>query len=182
MNSAKSSDVMSPRGALAVQGMNPLQKIPRGPHARPAVRAHDQPDRYLELLRARTSSTSLSASSRSPASSTDEHQRRQRVCHHRCRYRPCRRPPQHRRRCAIFIIVADGADVILSPRMLDYRHRAHLHHRFRWTITAIGDAIIVGVIVGAAVPRIMRFCQTSCGWEGAMFARAFGTTTSSSSK
>ena len=42
-NSAKPSDFMSPRGAVAillsrVQGTNPLQKTPRGHHARTAVR------------------------------------------------------------------------------------------------------------------------------------------------
>ena len=49
MNSAKSNDFVPPRGAPAMhlscaQGTNPLQKIPRGPHARTAVRAHDQSD------------------------------------------------------------------------------------------------------------------------------------------
>ena len=44
MNSAKSSDFILPRGAPAIllscaQGTNPLQKIPRGPHARTAARA-----------------------------------------------------------------------------------------------------------------------------------------------
>ena len=32
---------------------------------------------------------------------------------------------------AIFIIVADVVDVILSSRTLEYRRRAHLHHRLR---------------------------------------------------
>ena len=49
MNSAKSNDFMSPRGAPAIllscaQGTNPSQKIQRGPHARTAARAHDQSD------------------------------------------------------------------------------------------------------------------------------------------
>ena len=44
MNSAKSNDFMPPRGATATllscaQGTFPLQKIPRGPHARTAARA-----------------------------------------------------------------------------------------------------------------------------------------------
>ena len=30
---------------------------------------------------------------------------------------------------AIFIIVADVADFIMSSRAPEYRHRAHLHHR-----------------------------------------------------
>ena len=54
MNSGKSTDFISPRGAPAIllscaEGTNPLQKIPRGPHARTAARAHDQSDRFLEL-------------------------------------------------------------------------------------------------------------------------------------
>ena len=32
---------------------------------------------------------------------------------------------------AIFIIVADVVDVISSSRALEYRRRAHLHHRLR---------------------------------------------------
>ena len=44
MNSGKSTDFISPRGAPAIllscaEGTNPLQKIPRGPHARTAARA-----------------------------------------------------------------------------------------------------------------------------------------------
>ena len=44
MNSAKPTDFMPPRSALAIllscaHGTNPLQKIPRGPHARTAARA-----------------------------------------------------------------------------------------------------------------------------------------------
>ena len=49
MNSANSTDFILPRGATATllscaQGTNPLQKIPRGPHARTSVRARDQSD------------------------------------------------------------------------------------------------------------------------------------------
>ena len=123
----------------------PCKKYHAG-HMRAPPRAHDQPDSFLELLRARTSSSTLSPSSRSPASSTDGHQRRQRVCHHR--------------RChpravvflnvgavgAIFIIVADVVDVILSSHISEYRCRAQFHPRFMQMIIGIEDAIIVAAI------------------------------------
>ena len=87
-------------------------------------RAHDQSDRYLDILRARISSSSLSASSRSPASSTDGHQYRQRRCHHRRRYPRTVVIPIIAAAVAIFIIVAAVADVILSSPTSEYRHHA----------------------------------------------------------
>ena len=53
MNSGKSTDFMSPRGAPAIllpcaEGTNPLQKYHAG-HMRAPPRAHDQSDRFLEL-------------------------------------------------------------------------------------------------------------------------------------
>ena len=78
---------------------------------------------------------------------------------------------------AIFIIVADVVDVISSSRTTEYPDHAHLHHRLAQTILGIEDAIIDAVIGRAAVPH-HEFCQTSCGWEGVMFARALEMTTS----
>ena len=49
---------------------------------------------------------------------------------------------------AIFITGADVADVILSSRMSEQRHRAYLHQRLMQTIIGIEDAIIDGVIAG----------------------------------
>ena len=126
-------------------------------------RAHDQPDRFLELLRARTSSSTLSPSSRSPASLTDGHQRRHRVCHHR--------------RChpravvflnvgavgAIFILVADVVDVILSSRTCEYRRHALLDHQRTRAILGIEDTIIEAVIGRTAATLIMSFARQVAG-------------------
>ena len=64
---------------------------------------------------------------------------------------------------AIFIIVADVADVILSSRMSEQRHRAYLHQRLMQRIIGIEDAIIDVVIGRAAFPRIMGFAKQVAG-------------------
>ena len=64
---------------------------------------------------------------------------------------------------AIFIIVADLVDVILSSRMSEQRHRAYLHQRLMQTIIGIEDAIIEVVIGRAAFPRIMCFAKQVAG-------------------
>ena len=126
-------------------------------------RAHDQPDRFLELLRARTSSSTLSPSSRSPASSTDGHQRRQRVCHHRRRHPRAVVLLNVGAVGAIFIIVADVVDVILSSHISEYRCRAQFHPRFTQMIIGIEDTSIDGVIGRAAATRIIGFAKQVAG-------------------
>ena len=64
---------------------------------------------------------------------------------------------------AIFIIVADVVDAILSSRMSEQRHRAYLHQRLVQTIIGIEDAIIDVVIGRAAFPRIMGFAKQVAG-------------------
>ena len=64
---------------------------------------------------------------------------------------------------AIFIIVADVADVILSSRMSEQRHRAYLHQRLMQTIIGSEDAIIDVVIGRAAFSRIMGFAKQVAG-------------------
>ena len=64
---------------------------------------------------------------------------------------------------AIFIIVADVADVILSSRMSEQRHRAYLHQRLMQRIIGIEDATIDVVIGRAAFPRIMGFAKQVAG-------------------
>ena len=64
---------------------------------------------------------------------------------------------------AIFIIVADVADVILSSRMSEQRHRAYLHQRLMQTIIGIEDAIIDVVVGRAAVARIVSFAKQVAG-------------------
>ena len=64
---------------------------------------------------------------------------------------------------AIFIIVADLVDVILSSRMSEQRHRAYLHQRLMQAIIGIRDAIIDVVIGRAAFPRIMGFANQVAG-------------------
>ena len=80
---------------------------------------------------------------------------------------------------AMFIIAADVVDVILSSRTCEHRRRDLLHHQRTQTIIGIEDH-------HRCRHRSHRrhshhlFCQTSCGWEGGMFARAVEMTTSSS--
>eukprot|EP00959_Pyramimonas_sp_CCMP1952_P306655 6417643-Pyramimonas_sp.AAC.1 len=64
---------------------------------------------------------------------------------------------------ATFVIVADVADVILSSRTSEYSRYAHVHHRL--TETSIGsEAVIIdGVIIGAAVHRIVSFAKQVAG-------------------
>ena len=126
-------------------------------------RAQDQSDRFPEFLRARTSSAALSASSRSPASSTDGHQHRQRLCHHRRRYRRAVVIFNIAVVGAILIIVADVADVISSSRTSDHRRHAHLHHRRTQTIIGIHDTIIDAVIGRTVATRIMSFARQVAG-------------------
>ena len=149
----------------------PCNKYHAG-HMREPSRAHDQSDRFLELLRARTSS------------STSQHHRN---------HLP------HRQMVisivnvfaiigavvvrvvvllniaavgAIFIIVADLVDVILSSRMSEQRHRAYLHQRLMQTIIGIEDAIIDVVIGRVAFLRIMSFArQVASGRVGCLRQR-----------
>ena len=126
-------------------------------------RAHDQSDRFLELLRAWTSSSTLSPSSRSRASSTDGHYHRRRRSHHRLRYRRALVIFNIAVVGAIFIIVADVADVILSSRTSEYRRHAHLHHRRTQTIIGIHDTIIDAVSGRTVATRIMSFARQVAG-------------------
>ena len=64
---------------------------------------------------------------------------------------------------AIFIIVADLVDVILSSRTPEQRHRAYLHQRLMQRIIGIEDAIIDVVVGRAAVARIMSFAKQVAG-------------------
>ena len=64
---------------------------------------------------------------------------------------------------AIFIIVADVADVILSSRMSEQRRRADLHQRLMQRIIGSEDAIIDVVIGRAAFSRIMGFAKQVAG-------------------
>ena len=64
---------------------------------------------------------------------------------------------------AIFIVVADLVDVILSSRMSEQRHRAYLHQRLMQAIIGIRDAIIDVVIGRAAFLRIMGFAKQVAG-------------------
>ena len=64
---------------------------------------------------------------------------------------------------AIFIIVADIVDVILSSRTSEQRHRAHRHQRLTQTIIGIEDAIIDVVIGRPAFPRIMSLARQVAG-------------------
>ena len=132
-------------------------------------RAHDQSDRFLDLLRARTSSSTSSASLRSPSSSTDGHQHLQRRCHHRRRYLSTVVIPIIAVAVAIFIIVAAVADVILLSPTSEYRHHANLHRRLIDIITGIVGAIIVAVVGRAAAIRISSFAkQVAGGWVGCL--------------
>ena len=76
---------------------------------------------------------------------------------------------------AMFIIAADVVDVILSSRTCEYRRRDLLHHQRTQTTIGIEDH-------HRCRHRSHRrhshhlFCQTSCGWEGGIFARALETT------
>ena len=132
-------------------------------HMRAPPRAHDQSDRFLELLRARTSSSTLSPSSRSRASSTDGHYHRRRRSHHRLRYRRALVIFNIAVVGAIFIIVADVADVILSCRTSEHRRHAHLHHRRTQTIIGIHDAILDAVIGRAVATRIKSCARQVAG-------------------
>ena len=64
---------------------------------------------------------------------------------------------------AIFIIVADVADVILSSRTSEYRRHAHLHHRRTQTVIGIDDTIIDAVIGRTAATCIMSFAKQVAG-------------------
>ena len=64
---------------------------------------------------------------------------------------------------AIFIIVADVVDVILSSRMSEQRHRAYLHQRLKQTIIGIEDAIVDVVVGRAAVARVVGFAKQVAG-------------------
>ena len=132
-------------------------------HMRAPPRAHDQSDRFLEHLRARTSSSTWSPSSRSRASSTDGHHHRRRRSHHRLRYRRALVIFNIAVVGAIFVIVADVADVILSSRTSEYRRHAHLHHRRTQTIIGIDDTIIDAVIGRTAATCIMSFAKQVAG-------------------
>ena len=117
MNSSKSTDFISSRDALAMLCHAPRARIPcKKYHAgtmRGSMRAHDQSDRFLEFLRARTSSSTPSSSWRSPSSSTDGHHHRHRRCNHRLRYRSCPRHLIIAAAVVIFMIVAVVVDVIM---------------------------------------------------------------------
>ena len=70
---------------------------------------------------------------------------------------------------AIFIIVAGIADIILSSRTSEQRHRAYLHQRLAQTIIGIEDAIIDVVIGRVAFPRSMSFArQVASGRVGCL--------------
>ena len=64
---------------------------------------------------------------------------------------------------AIFIIVADVADVILSSRTSEYRRHAHLHHRRTQTTIGIQDTIIDAVIGRTIAARIMSYARQVAG-------------------
>ena len=64
---------------------------------------------------------------------------------------------------AIFIIVADVVDVILSSHISEYRCLAQFHLRFMQMIIGIEDASIDGVIGRAAASRIMSFAKQVAG-------------------
>ena len=64
---------------------------------------------------------------------------------------------------AIFIIVADVADFIMSSRTPEYRPRALVHHQLVQMIIGIEDTIIDAVIGRTAVTRIMSFANKVAG-------------------
>ena len=64
---------------------------------------------------------------------------------------------------AIFIIVADVVDAILSSQISECRRRGHLHHRLMQMIIGIEDASIDVVIGRAAVARAMGFAKQVAG-------------------
>ena len=104
--------------------------------------------------------------SRSPASSTDGHQHRQRRCHHRRRYLRTVVIPIIAAAVDISIIVAAVADVMLLSPTSEYHHHANLHRRLIDIITGIVGAIIGAVIGRAAAIRIMSFAkQVAGGWD-----------------
>ena len=111
-------------GSRVPQGEPVETEIVHAGTMRAPPRAHDQSDRFLELLRAWTSSSTLSPSSRSRASSTDGHYHRRRRSHHRLRYRRALIMVNIAVVIAIFMIGADVADVILSSRTSEYRRHA----------------------------------------------------------
>ena len=64
---------------------------------------------------------------------------------------------------AIFIIVADVVDVILSSHISEYRCRAQFHPRFTQMIIGIEDTSVDAFIGRAAVTRIMGFAKQVAG-------------------
>ena len=135
----------------------------RAGHMRAPPRAHHQSDRFHELLRAPTSQSTLSPSSRSRASSTNGHHHRRRRCHHRHRHRRAVVILIIAAAVAVFTIVAVVVEVSLSSPTSEYRRYANLHYRFNDTITVIADAVIDGVIGRAAATRIMSFAKQVAG-------------------
>ena len=64
---------------------------------------------------------------------------------------------------AIFIIVADVVDVILSSHISEHRCRAQFHPRFMQMIIGIEDTSIDGVIGRAAATRIIGLAKQVAG-------------------
>ena len=60
---------------------------------------------------------------------------------------------------AIFIIVADVVDAILSSHISEYRRHGHLHHRLMQMTIGIEDTSIDAFIGRAAVARIIGFAK-----------------------
>ena len=64
---------------------------------------------------------------------------------------------------AIFIIVADVVDAILSSHISEYRRHGHLHHRLMQMTIGIEDTSIDAFIGRAAVARTMGFAKQVAG-------------------
>ena len=64
---------------------------------------------------------------------------------------------------AIFIIVADVVDAILSSHISEYRRHGHLHLRIMQMPIGIEDTSIDAFIGRAAVTRIMGFAEQVAG-------------------
>ena len=64
---------------------------------------------------------------------------------------------------AIFIIVADVVDAILSSHISEFRCRAQCRPRFTQMIIGIEDTSIDGVIGRAAATRIIGFAKQVAG-------------------
>ena len=91
-------------------------------------RAHDLLDRFLELLRARTSSSTLSASSRPPASSTDGQSIVNALAIIGAVIVRAVVLLNIAVAGAFVIVVADVVDVISSSHTSEYGRHVHVHH------------------------------------------------------